>query len=218
MFTALNLPDSTPQIVRSVIESAIHPYLVDVHAMLLLPTDDSLPGTGCNFAIAQTLLATMSGVSSVLYSTRGRSGRVFQDFVRDLYPWDSEPRDRPNVVRDPEKGAEILYEDYRNPLAHANGIAVFSVDNNTRREFRPRSHLVRIDRVSLRPSRGLNETELLELESEPVRQPWLPVTIAANPESIILTVEALYWGLRESIRRLCSDPARMETAARFFSA
>ena len=77
---------------------------------------------------------------------------------------------------------------------------------------------MRIDRVSLRPGRGLNETELLEIESEPARQPWLPLTIAARPESIILTVEALYWGLRESIRRLCDDLPHMEAAARFFSA
>ena len=219
MFSPLNLPDSTPRIVQSVIEGAIRPYLVDVHAMLLLPTDDSLPGVGCNFAVAQILLAMIGGVSAVLYSAAGGSGKVFKGFVRDFYPWNSEPADRPNVVRDPVRGAAILYDDYRNPLAHASGIAVFSLDNNTRREFRPRAHRVRIDRVVFndRPHRGLTEQQLLELESEPVRPHWVPATIAASSESTILTVEALYWGLREAIRRLCEDKVRMEAAMQFFA-
>ena len=217
MYTPLNLPESTPPVVARVIAGAIRPYLVDVHAMFLLPTNDSLPGVGCNFAIAQTLLAMVGGISAVLYSTTGGTGRVFQQFLGDFYPWNSEP-DRPNVVRDPVRGAEILYQDYRNPLAHASGISVFSTDNNTRREFQPRTHAIRIDRVAFesRPNRGLTETHLLELESEPIRPDWLPVTLAQSPEVIILTVEALYWGIRESIRRLCSDAGRMEAAVRFF--
>lgn len=90
-FSQMALPAGTRAIVRKVIYEAVEPYLRDVHAMLMLPFDGSLPNVGCNMAIAQVLFAAISGVSAVLYSTDGYSGQVFQDYLTNFYPWAAEP-------------------------------------------------------------------------------------------------------------------------------
>jgi hypothetical protein len=54
-FNQIALPANTPAIVRDVIRGAVEPYLSDVHAMLMLPLDGSLPHVGCNMAIAHVL-------------------------------------------------------------------------------------------------------------------------------------------------------------------
>jgi hypothetical protein len=215
-FNPIALPAGTPEIVRNVIRGAVEPYLSDVHAMLMLPLDGSLPHVGCNMAIAQVLFAAISGVSAVLYSTEGYSGEVFQDYLTSFYPWDAEPT-RENPVSGAE-AARILYEDYRNPLTHAAGTPVFSVDRGQRRRHQPNPYTLVVNRVAFsdRAHRGLLEEQILSLESEPVRPGWLPVTIAADSSSRILTVEALYWGFRASVQRLCGDATKMKAAAEFF--
>lgn len=215
-FNPIALPAGTPAIVRDVIRGAVEPYLSDVHAMLLLPLDGSLPHVGCNLAIAQVLLAAIGGVSAVLYSTKGSSGQVFQEYLTHFYPWDAEP------IGDKTLGgaeaARILYEDYRNPLTHATGTRVFSVKGGLRREHQTRPYTLIVQRVAFtgRPDRGLSEEQILSLESEPVRPGWLPVTIAADSSSRKLTVEALYWGFRASVQRLCGDATKMKAAEDFF--
>jgi hypothetical protein len=215
-FNQIALPANTPAIVRDVICGAVEPYLSDVHAMLMLPLDGSLPHVGCNMAIAHVLFAAISGVSAVLYSTEGYSGQVFQDYLTHFYPWDAEPT-RENTVSGAE-AARILYEDYRNPLTHATGTPVFSVDRGQRRQFQPRPYTLAVHRVGFpdRAHRGLLEEQILSLESEPVRPGWLPVTIAADSSSRILTVETLYWGFRASLQRLCGDATKMKAAAELF--
>ncbi|OGA19789.1 MAG: hypothetical protein A3G25_03325 [Betaproteobacteria bacterium RIFCSPLOWO2_12_FULL_63_13] len=189
--------------------------------MLLLPLDGSLPDVGCNLAIAEVLLAAIGGVSAVLYATEGGTGAAFQGFLRGYYPWDAEP-DRENPVRDPTEGARILYMEYRNPLAHAAGVSVFSegFGKDAQRVYRPREHGLMIRRIAIaddaRPGRGLTEHRLLELESEPARPGWLSATLASDGSTRILTVEALYWGFRAAVRRLCGDAAKMDEAKRFF--
>jgi hypothetical protein len=215
-FNQIALPAGTPAIVRDVIRGAVEPYLSDVHAMLMLPLDGSVPHVGCNMAIAQVLFAAISGVSAVLYSAQGYSGQVFRDYLTHYYPWDAEPA-RENKVGGSE-AASILYEDYRNPLTHANGTPVFSVDRGQRREYRPKPYTLAVHRVGFpdRAHRGLLEDQILSLESEPVRPGWLPVTLASDSSSRILTVEALYWGFRASVQRLCGDATKMTAAAEFF--
>lgn len=214
-YTPIALPSETPQAVVGVVRNAVEPFLSDVNAMLRLPQLRTPRHVGCNLAIAQVLLAVISGVSAVLYSAHGKTGRVFQDFLTDFYPWKSEPRKINQIIG--EKAARILYEDLRNPLTHATGTPVYDVRGKSRREFAPTKPRIRIDRIafSSHPGKGLPASRLLELETEAVRPDWLPVTLAGDSELRVLTVEALYWGLRCSIQALCSDRPRMAAAADF---
>jgi hypothetical protein len=217
-FQQIALPADAPPLVRDLIRGAVEPFLSDVHAMLMLPLDGSLPHVGCNMAITQVLFAAIAGVSAVLYSTEGYSGQVFQGFLTDFYPWDAEPA-KPNKIGGSE-AARILYEDYRNPFTHASGTPVFSVDRGQRRRYQPKAYTLAVHRVGFanRAHRGLLEEQITLLESEPVRPDWLPVTLAADASSRILTVEALYWGFRASVQRLCGDSDRMRSAVEFFRA
>ena len=220
-FHPIALPAATPRMVQNVVTGAVQPFLSDVHAMLLLPLEGSLPDVGCNLAVAEVLLAVIGGVSAVLYATEGGTGAAFQGFLREYYPWDAEP-DREDPVRDPTEGARILYIEYRNPLAHAAGVSVFSdrIGKNARRAYRPRQRGLMIRRLAIagdtQPGRGLTEQRLLELESEPVRPGWLSATLASDGSMRLLTVEALYWGLRAAVQRLCGDAAKMDAAEKFF--
>jgi hypothetical protein len=186
--------------------------------MLQLPAAETLADVGCNLSIAQVLLASISGVSAVLYSTTGGSGAVFQDFMVAYYPWDAEPQ-RDNGISGVE-AAKVLYEEYRNPLTHASGTPVISVERGKRREYRPDRRPVQINRMAIandeRPRRGLSEQRVNELESEPTRPSWLPPTLKLVDGRTVLTVESLYWGFRASVQRLCSDRERMDAVVRFF--
>lgn len=217
-YLPVSLPSDTPDVVQRVVRDALEPFLQDIHTLFLLPLPGSTPGVGCNFAAAQVLLAAISGVSAVLYSTTGTSGKVFQHFLIDCYPWKSEPT-KGGVVPPPE-AARILYEEFRNPLTHASGTLVQGVKLN-RRELVQRTYFLQINRVGFpsRPARGLTDEQIQELEAEPVRPGWLPMTLAVDVDAQkrILTVEALYWGLRCAIRTLCSDPVRMKAAVSFFA-
>lgn len=217
-FVPIALPPDTPTVVTDLIRWAVEPFLTDVHAMLQLPASETLPHIGCNLSIAQVLLASISGVSAVLYSTTGSSRAVFEGFMLDCYPWDAEPA-RDNVLTGVD-AARILYQEYRNPLTHASGTPVFSVDRGMRRQYKAQPRRVQINRVALesdkRPGRGLTEQRINELESERVRPPWLPVTLRLEHGNTTLTVEALYWGLRVAVHRLCSDWTKMQAAVQFF--
>jgi len=215
-YAPIVLPSQTPAVVEGLIRGAVEPYLSDVNAMLRLPQADTPAHVGCNLAIAQVLLAVVSGVSAVLYSTKGGTRKVFQAFLNDFYPWHSEPK-RVNLVTG-EEAARILYEDFRNPLTHSTGTPVFDVPGEARRQFIPTKPRVRLDRVAFHthPDQGLPEERLLELESEPARPAWLPVTLAGDSAMRVLTVESLYWGIRRSIQVLCSDDSRMAVAVEFF--
>jgi len=215
-YLPIALPENTPPLVQSLIRGAVEPFLQDVHVMFRLPVPSASLNVGCNLSIAQILLSAISGVSAVLYSTTESSGSVFRDFLIHCYPWDSEPV-RENSIRGAD-AARILYEEYRNPLTHASGTPVFAVMGQNRREYIQQQHRLSIDRVAFAKHKGegLPEERINELESEPVRPPWLPVTLASDSKLRKLTVEALYWGFRCAVRNLCDDTDRMQAAVRFF--
>ena len=214
-YLPISLPPDTPDIVQRVIRDAVEPFLRDVHTLFLLPLPGSTPDVGCNFSAAHVSLAAISGVSAVLYSTRGKSGKVFQDFLIDCYPWALEPK-RDGAVS-PSDAARILYEEFRNPLTHVAGTRVRALKPD-RRELAPRTYFLQIHRVGFhsRPGQGLPKETIQELPAEPVRPGWLPITLAVDAEQRILTVETLYWGLRCAIQKLCLDQQRMATAVQFF--
>lgn len=219
VYRPIPLPPDTPPMVQQVVRGAVEPLLLDVNVMLRLPQPPQTPpGVGCNLAIANVLLAVVSGVSAVLYSTRGGSGKVFQDFLVDFYPWGLEPH-KTNLVTGAD-AARILYEEFRNPLTHSSGTPVFDVRGESRRQYIADKPRLQISRVAFdtHPDRGLPEQKLLELNADGTNRPWwLPVTLAKDEKLRVLTVESLYWGIRRAIQTLCSDSSRTAAAVQFFA-
>ncbi|MBI5135790.1 MAG: hypothetical protein HZA24_00475 [Nitrospirae bacterium] len=92
----------------------------DVYGMFKRPEVDG-GGGGCNFSIALVLLCVIDGFGSEVYPTRVDShgkpikpGDRFKGFVRDKLLPQATWRDT-----DPNKAAEDLYKQFRNPLVHA---------------------------------------------------------------------------------------------------
>jgi hypothetical protein len=76
---------------------------------------------GCNFAICQTLLAVIGGVSAVLYNPYEKHDNIrFKGLLREYYPW----QDEPNQASIREDLSTALYEVFRNPLTHDLGLDV----------------------------------------------------------------------------------------------
>ena len=69
-YVELDLPNSLPYSVRTVIRKGVDPLLQDVHCMLATvikePTDTA-PGRQLQLPIAYLLLATVAGVSTKLF-------------------------------------------------------------------------------------------------------------------------------------------------------
>ena len=121
MFHPTTIDAATPPAVRAFIIQVMDVYLADIHAMLRLPRPEVDIAEGCNFSIAAVLMNVISGVSVVLYEpppNRQETRRKFLETGMDFYPWDTEPV---GAISNPDDGAEILYNSFRNPMAHAFG-------------------------------------------------------------------------------------------------
>ena len=64
---------------------------------------------------------------------------------------------------------------------------------------------------------GLPEDLIEELERSETRLYYARATIIVGQDAKTLSVESLYWGVREMIRRLASDNNRMISVAKFLS-
>jgi len=215
-YRSLPLPADLPPECKRVVAEGIDPAFADVHAMLRLP----LPSVGlhasCNFAAAQVLLAVMSGSSVMLYSHTGGSGELFRSFLTDFYPWDDEPKRE--GLSTGEAAAKVLWREYRNPFSHDLGISIQKRDGVRRMVIQ--SYAIKVKRLrnanKARPT-GPNEAAIEQIEADGARPAWLPATLIDQPYKRVLTVEALYWGVRRAVLSLCKDRARMDAAAAFIA-
>ena len=203
MYRPIPCEPNTPQAVRVLIEQVSSLFLMDVHAMLRLPCPEVGITQACNFAIASTLMNFISGVSVTLYSpppNSGKSGRKFQGTLEGFYPWDTEPA---GAITNPRKGAETLYDVFRNPGAHALGF----------QDPEPAGPIM-VTRFS---GNGLTEDNV-ELIETAIQRPRAilrnapTLTKDGTTQAVALNVEALYWGVREMTRRLMGDVTRMARA------
>jgi hypothetical protein len=208
MFYPTAVHTGTPHAVRTFIRQVLDLYLGDVHAMLRLPRPDVQIAQGCNFAISAVLMNVISGGSVVLYeppATRKEAGRKFRETAREFYPWDTEPV---GAINNPEEGANILYDSYRNPMAHALGF----------QQPEPPGPLS-ITRFP-GPGRGEDDLERIETSIErPTEVLRGASTLMRDPttQALSLNVESFYWGVRELLRRLTADAARMAVAEKHLS-
>jgi hypothetical protein len=221
-YRKLSLPDDLPDAVRGAVDAGAEPFLRDVHTMLRLPMPAAGLDAGCGFSILNTLLSVVSGASVLLYSPHGGSGSLFKRFLVDYYPWASEPSRDGLCVG--EEAAEELYDEFRNPFAHALGISVKEQKGEKGQKMRalvPRSYLLKVTRMAgagePAQSNGISEAITEHLESVGARPIWLQPTLIKQPHKIVVNAEALYWGTRKAIEAICRDPARTAAAAEFLN-
>jgi hypothetical protein len=205
----LDLPDATsPQVRRFVADRIDSLYLSDVHAMFRLPLPQHGIHAGLNFSIAQILMATISGISTTMYDHNGDPGVLFKGLVESYFPWNKE-----RLSVSTEAAAGIIYDVFRNPLAHAVGLSMDLRDNNR--------YLVQSDSVEkvkrrLTEERTTGHTEeWLETLERSADRPELGPTLVVEPKRKVLLIEGLYWCVRRMIYNLASDEERMANAAQF---
>lgn len=206
MFHQTVVDPDTPPAVLAFVRQVMDMYLADVHAMLRLPRLEVDITEGCNFSIVAVLMNVISGVSVVLYeppANRQDTGKKFRETARDFYPWDTEPA---GAINNPDEGAEILYGSFRNPMAHAVGF----------QDPEPLGPLS----VTRFPPPGMAEADLEAIErsvGRPVQTLRGAPTLLrdAATQALHLNVESFYWGVRELLRRLTADTARMAVAEQY---
>lgn len=203
-YRQLKVDPKAPARVKALVERVENHYLRDVHCMLRLPLSHYGLTAGCNFAIAQVLMATIGGVSVTLYSQSGRSGRSFKNLLVDYYPWDLEPK----TTLKPANGAEIIYSVFRNPLTHDLGLGL------EKKATTPKVLIKRL--VTENKTRGLPEATIERIEDTENRFR-MSATLTAQPDATVLLVEALYWGVRVMLERLTRDASRIQKADTFLA-
>ena len=163
--------------------------LDDVAAMLRLPLPEVGIRAGCNFAAAATLCNLISGISTVLYKprTKMRSGLRFKELLKKYFPW--EP------TEDKEENAKVIYDIFRNPLAHSLG---------------------RQTKTSLPVLIAKNRSEkdrIEELQQSTKRPESVPLAVRGDAsKGYVLSVEGLYWGVIQMLRKLAEDTEQMHEA------
>ncbi len=131
----LEIPPGTPAEAESVVCSQIDPLLSDIHTMLMLPITDT-PGLDakCGLSAALVLLGVVAGVSATLYDDdptskgidlREQHGEAFKSLLTHRYPWSAERELAGAIVE--QHAATVLYEAFRNPLAHSAELVSYVV-------------------------------------------------------------------------------------------
>jgi hypothetical protein len=178
----------------------------DVRSMMRLPLPDLRITHACNFAATAVLCNLISGISVSLYkpsqatrtNKKGKlvwigSGEAFKSLLTEFYPFAQEETRK--------EGANALYDVFRNPFAHALG-----VHGRT-------TYAITIARLPSGP--GLEETELVELESSVPRPEWLPPGLSGSGRTWTLVVEGFYrdvlhmlWNLSKNVGQMTATEQR----------
>lgn len=211
----LKLSPKTPPNFRDLIEEIQRAQLSEVHVMLLLGSHAlRTHGTACPFAIAQTLLSLVRGLSTLTYrKAEGNLQQSFRAILRDHYPWAAEPEGAVPAAR----AIDALYSLYRNPLSHVVTMAPTDPAGELRGALKRETIGVR--RQQAPGATDWTEEALIELEKSSIRPSVLRPTLAQEARwkyLLWLTVEGFYWGMRRLIESLTVSTARMEAARRFF--
>jgi hypothetical protein len=208
MYIPVALPAGIHNAVRQQIRNRVDPLLTDVHAMLRLPieADPGLDG-GCNLSAALVLLSVVAGLSAEVYRNDrlhrvDQSGNRFRKVLADYYPWNEEAALENAITH--VHAANILYEAFRNPLAHSLGV------------------FQGIEHGQLKVAKGpLEEREIEEIERADARPNWDRPTLysdsAAKAErtKTVLTLKHFYWGVRKTIYNVVNDLLREDSITEF---
>jgi hypothetical protein len=205
-YVALQRPNSLPTSVAATVDRLERQYLREVHVMLRLPIPNYRLTSNCTFSCAQSLMSLISGASTLLYSHRdGSPGKDFKDFLIQFFPWSDEPQ--PQLPA--SESAQIIYNVFRNPLAHNLGAHV---------RRRPTTPLVKVKRLARsNGAGGPTEKTIERLEREPRPNRMSPSVVVRPGDATVLFVEPLYWGTRVMLSRLLFDQTRMAKAETFLA-
>jgi hypothetical protein len=166
---------------------------------------------GCNFASVSVLCALIAGASTVFFRQHGAAGQRFRDLLTGFYPWDEQPQGRVATA----VAVDAVYDEYRNPLAHALGVS-------TRTQGRGLGQTILVD-TGVRPlgviKRALTEDAIMALEQAEGHPPaWLtPVVTENSGGGLDLYPHSLYWGTRRMLERLFREPTFMQQTVKWFS-
>jgi hypothetical protein len=201
-----------PPSIRDFVREHLDMQFADVHAMLRLPiTPDQGLDAGCNFAAVSTLCGLIAGASTVFYRQDGSNRQRFLGVLHEYYPWGQLPTGGVSQ----ETTVTALWDDYRNPLAHAWAVSTKEVGpkGNRRVIIDVNAKLLGVVKKSL-------TEEAIEVLEEPGGQPpsWLTPVVAQNARGgLDVYPHSLYWGARRLVEKLLADPERMDRTVAFFA-
>ena len=200
-YVELELPDSLPESVHTVIRTGVEPLLGDVHRMLAMPPEAYARPSGRQMQqpIALVLLATVAGVSSkkLLHVPAGEpsgDGDRFRRCLTRFYPWDLDP---PSGVL-AEEASQILYKTFRNPLVHFLGMSKSGTPK------------IRIGRGHPGGDGNSRIEDLERMSEKPYSEPCLVVT--PDRATITMWLEPFYWGVRILVERWSRDFEQVSAA------
>jgi hypothetical protein len=204
--------DAAPSSIRDFVRRHVDMQLADVHAMLRLPLDalEGMEG-GCNFASVSVLCAVVAGASTIFFRQQGAARPRFRDVLTLFYPWEEQPK---GGVQ-PAIAVNAIYDEYRNPLAHALAVS-------TRTQGRGSGQTIVVD-TRVRPlaviKRALTEDAVMALEQPDGPPPsWLtPVVVGNRGGGLDIYPHSLYWGTRRMLERLFRDTALMQQTVEWFA-
>ena len=190
-YTRLRLSDDFPEPLEAFVRGSLEPYLMDVHYMLGVTgpvTDPGLPPHLLGRSIALTLLTVVSSAADTLYARDENNREKFIGVLEAYYPWDQAQAG--GVSK--EEAAELLYKEFRNPIAHRAGI-------------RPAGG--RVMGIYL-PFPGSPDPypEIIELERSD--RPPSDATLNIDSTTCFLEVRTFYWGVRKMIEAITGDRSR----------
>ena len=190
-YTWLHLLDDFPEPLEAFVRGSLEPYLMDVHVMLGVTgpvIDPRLPPHLLGRSVALTLLTVVSSAADTLYAKRGKNKEKFVGVLKAYYPWDRAPASGLSE----EEAADLLYQEFRNPIAHRAGIRPagevtmgiflpFPGSGNAYREI-----------AAFEQSDGPPSNETLNIDSATCH----------------LEVRTFYWGVRKMIEAITADRSR----------
>ena len=217
-YQPLSLPPDTPKNLEALVRLQAEPMLAAVHAMLRLPREEMLGlEADCTLSAALTLLGVVSGVSVELLSApdlgeRDDSGKRFKLVLEKFYPWETERNLSGSIIG--KHAACLLYDAFRNPLAHRLGtyegpylgdIKVLKgpLDDQIIEEIERSAQLERELEVS-QPMHCHGPTLYTDGETK------------AERTKTTLSLKRFYWGVRLVILRALAD--RTPQSAKFAAA
>jgi len=190
-----------PQVGRLLWKLERH-FLEPAHGLLRLPLPDENVVGEFNFTIANLLLSVIAGISTTLYESEGGNGERFQGALLRYYPFHLEPADAPAR----ELIADTLWSVFRNALAHDLG---FDVRKHAKT---PETKVMRnTTRTLSRDQCGLTEEQIAALEDS-AKRPQDTATVQIRPDATVLSIEALYWGVRCMVEAILADAKRVQDA------
>jgi hypothetical protein len=176
-------------------------YLADVYTMLDVVPPVNSNGGRCNFAAALTLCAVIDGICVEVYPTRGKEAdaeRRFKKLVLKYLKWGPS---KLGWIAPAEVGG-TLYCELRNPLAHN---VARDIPSGVRRKGYGEPYMVRSIKGGEIPT--ADKVESIETWDPECPVIWAEIPKGQQSKSLKLSVPALYWHVKDMVRRLAHDGA-----------